>query len=53
MKARAIMWLANGNRFDYTFHSFKEREVFCHLPIVCAYEYVPVNPLLYKLYRMF
>lgn len=54
MKARAIVWTTNRERLDLTFNSRKERELYCmNREKVAAYQYVPVNKLLYKIYNLF
>ena len=54
MKARAIIWTTEKERLDITFNSMKERELYCmNRETVAAYQYVPVNKFLYKLYNLF
>lgn len=54
MKARAIIWTTEKERLDITFNSMKERELYCmNREKVAAYQNVPVNKFLYKIYKFF
>ncbi len=54
MKARAIVWTTTREKFDITFDTMKAREEYCmNREKVAAYQYVPVNKFLYKIYCLF